>query len=59
MFGHPGHNAPGATSVLVGFPETGSGAVIMTNSANGIDFQIKMLEQINKEYDWPLSKKEV
>ena len=49
-----GANAPGATSLLVGCPATGQGAVIMTNAANGELVMIQLMLTIQKEYGWPL-----
>ena len=43
LFGHPGLNVPGATSILVGIPELGLGASIMTNSLNGLEVQRRIL----------------
>jgi CubicO group peptidase (beta-lactamase class C family) len=46
----------GSTSLLWAYPETGQGAIIMTNSASGqgaIRFEI--LLRVAFEYDWPLS----
>jgi CubicO group peptidase (beta-lactamase class C family) len=41
-FMHPGFNLPGATSVPIGFPNTGNGYVIMTNGANGIQLSMEI-----------------
>lgn len=50
---HPGLNVPGATSILVGFPELGQGASIMTNSLNGLTVQTQILNELGKKYEWP------
>ncbi|HLN55820.1 MAG TPA: serine hydrolase [Bacteroidales bacterium] len=51
-----GQNLPGATCIIAGFPDTGQGAVIMTNSENGELIQLELLESIGKVYAWPSSK---
>ncbi|MGD2248187.1 MAG: serine hydrolase domain-containing protein [Candidatus Methanofastidiosia archaeon] len=53
LFAHPGLNVPGATSILVGFPERGEGASIMTNSIHGLTVQTHILNELSKEYGWP------
>jgi CubicO group peptidase (beta-lactamase class C family) len=46
----------GSTSILWMHPETGQGAVIMTNSASGEGaIRLEILLSIAAEYDWPLS----
>lgn len=52
-FFHPGDNAPGASCWLVGLPERGKGAVIMTNGAKGNLLAMELLAAIGKEYRWP------
>lgn len=52
-FCHPGFNDPGATSMLIGFPETGQGAVVMTNGARGLELTLEILASIAREYNWP------
>jgi len=45
----------GSTSLLVAYPETGQGAVIMTNSATaGGTIRFEILLSIAAEYGWPL-----
>ncbi len=50
-FAHPGSNYPGATCWLIGFPESGQGAVIMTNGAGGELLSMEILAAIKREYD--------
>ncbi|NIO49780.1 MAG: serine hydrolase [Candidatus Aminicenantes bacterium] len=52
-FTYPGHNAPGATCVLIASPGTGKGAVIMTNGVNGLQLSLEILAAVGDEYDWP------
>jgi CubicO group peptidase (beta-lactamase class C family) len=52
-FLHPGDNWPGASCWLVGFPEQGKGAVIMTNGAKGNLLAMEVIAAIAKEYGWP------
>lgn len=52
-FCHPGFNEPGATSMLIAFPETGQGAVVMTNGARGLELTFEILSSIAREYKWP------
>jgi CubicO group peptidase (beta-lactamase class C family) len=52
-FFHPGENWPGATCWLVGYPETGQGAIIMTNGAKGNLLALEILQAIAREYGWP------
>ncbi len=52
-FLHPGDNLPGSSCWLVGYPETGQGAVIMTNGARGNMLAMEILPAIGKEYGWP------
>ena len=53
-FTHPGHNDPGANCMFIASPETGCGAVIMTNGAQGLFLAIEIITAIVAEYDWPL-----
>jgi CubicO group peptidase (beta-lactamase class C family) len=52
-FLHPGDNWPGATCWLVGYPESGQGAVVMTNGANGNQLAMEVVRAIAQEYGWP------
>lgn len=52
-FAYPGHNAPGATCVLIASPVTGKGAVIMTNGVMGLQLSLEILAALGDEYDWP------
>jgi len=51
-FTYPGHNAPGATCMLIASPGTGKGAVIMTNGVNGLQLSLEILAALGNEYDW-------
>ncbi len=53
LFLHPGSNYPGATCWLIGSPESGKGAVIMTNGAIGDLLSMEIITAIRKEYSWP------
>lgn len=55
-FLHPGGNYPGSNCQLIGFPEVGKGAVIMTNGAMGEVLAIEILAAIRKEYGWPIDQ---
>ena len=52
-FMYAGYNNPGATCLMVGSPSTGKGAVIMTNSASGLQLSLELLASIVNEYAWP------
>ena len=52
-FLHPGDNSPGASCWLVGYPELGKGAVVMTNGARGNLLAMEILKAIGEEYGWP------
>jgi CubicO group peptidase (beta-lactamase class C family) len=52
VFLHPGSNLPGMTCWLSGQPETGKGAVIMTNGAMGEVLALEIVSAIVREYDW-------
>ena len=52
-FMHPGSNNPGTSSMLIGNPATGRGAVIMTNGAQGLLFVVEMVAGISLVYGWP------
>jgi CubicO group peptidase (beta-lactamase class C family) len=51
-FLYAGHNAPGATSVLIASPVTGKGAVVMTNGVAGLQLSLEILPAIANEYGW-------
>lgn len=51
-FTYPGHNAPGATCMLIASPVTGKGAVIMTNGVMGLQLSLEILAALVDEYDW-------
>jgi len=44
----------GSTAVLYAYPETGQGAIIMTNSATGSVIRFEILLAIALEHDWPM-----
>jgi CubicO group peptidase (beta-lactamase class C family) len=44
----------GSTCFLIAFPETGQGAVMMTNSRKGGSLLLEILVSIAVEYGWPL-----
>ena len=46
---HPGENFPGATCWLVGIPQLGKAAVIMTNGSKGTALAIEVLEILRAE----------
>jgi len=46
----------GSTSLLWAHPETGQGAIIMTNSASGSLLRFEILLGIAREYGWPLGR---
>lgn len=43
----------GSTAIVMIYPETGQGAVVMTNSASGSSLRFEILFSIAAEYDWP------
>ncbi len=54
LFTHPGSNYPGLLCWLIGWPELGTGAVVMTNGAgleNGIFIAIEIVSSIDNEYN--------
>jgi CubicO group peptidase (beta-lactamase class C family) len=46
----------GSTCVLIAFPETGQGAVIMTNARTGTQLWIEIFLSLAMEYGWPLGE---
>lgn len=52
-FAQPGHNAPGATSMLIASPATGKGVVVMTNGEMGLLLSLEILAALVAEYEWP------
>jgi CubicO group peptidase (beta-lactamase class C family) len=52
FFLHPGSNAPGTTSFMIGSHLTGQGAVIFTNGARGELIAMQLVYTLAKEYDW-------
>ncbi len=55
VFAHPGSNYPGMNCWLLGYPETGRGAVIMTNGAMGEVLAMEIIAAINREYKMTIS----
>jgi CubicO group peptidase (beta-lactamase class C family) len=51
LFTHPGSNNPGLICWPIGWPKNGTGAVVMTNGANGLFLAIEIIEAINIEYN--------
>ncbi len=52
-FTHPGTNNPGAVCALIGNPESGDGAVIMSNGIGAELLHLEILAGIAAEYNWP------
>jgi CubicO group peptidase (beta-lactamase class C family) len=52
LFAHPGSNLPGTNCWLIGSPESGKSAVIMTNGAMGEVLAMEILRAIMSEYRW-------
>jgi CubicO group peptidase (beta-lactamase class C family) len=50
VFLHPGGNSPGMNCLLLGYPKTGRGAVVMTNGDRGEILFIEIVSAINREY---------
>lgn len=51
LFTHPGSNNPGLECWLIGWPERGIGAVVMTNGANGMFLEVEIINAIIAEYN--------
>jgi len=54
LFTHPGSNNPGLLCWLVGWPELGTGAVVMTNGPgimNGLFIAVEIASAIDNEYN--------
>jgi CubicO group peptidase (beta-lactamase class C family) len=51
-FSHSG-STEGYNCLLIGFIDSGKGAVIMTNSDNGNDLIMEVMRAIAREYEWP------
>lgn len=49
---HPGGNDPGASCLLCLLPDSGQGAVIMTNGMQGHPLTLEILSAIAKVYQW-------
>jgi len=56
LFWHTGGNDPGFLSLLIAFPESGQGAVIMTNGTRGQELASEIVSSIAEEYGWPGSR---
>jgi len=50
-FIHPGENGPGFTSWLIGWPERGTGVVIMTNGIQGRSLSVEIINAFHREYN--------
>jgi CubicO group peptidase (beta-lactamase class C family) len=50
-FIHIGENGPGFTSWLIGWPERGTGVVIMTNGIQGHSLAVEVINAIHREYN--------
>jgi CubicO group peptidase (beta-lactamase class C family) len=50
-FMHPGSNLPGLNCFLIGWPERGTAAIVMTNSAKGEVLAMEIISAINLEYN--------
>jgi len=51
LFANPGNNYPGLNCWLIGWPERGTGAVIMDNAANYGVLAVEIISAINIEYN--------
>jgi CubicO group peptidase (beta-lactamase class C family) len=51
-FLHPGDNQPGASSWLMGYPNSGNGIIIMTNGAMGNLLAMEIVAAAVNEYGW-------
>jgi CubicO group peptidase (beta-lactamase class C family) len=51
LFSHPGSNLPGLNCWLIGWPERGTAAVVMTNGAKGEVLAMEIIAAINLEYN--------
>jgi CubicO group peptidase (beta-lactamase class C family) len=50
-FIHHGENGPGFTSWLIGWPERGTGVVIMTNGIRGHSLSVEIINAFHREYN--------
>jgi CubicO group peptidase (beta-lactamase class C family) len=50
-FTHPGTNFPGFTSWLIGWPERGTGVVILTNGIQGHSLSMEIISAVHREYN--------
>lgn len=53
-FAHQGYNTPGTCALVIGTPESGQGAVIMANGANGFGLIFELLAGLADVYGWPV-----
>jgi CubicO group peptidase (beta-lactamase class C family) len=51
LFMHPGSNIPGLNCWLIGWPERGTAAIVMTNGAKGELLAMEIISAINLEYN--------
>ncbi len=54
VFLHPGDNAPGTSSWLMGYPETGNGIIVMANGAMGNLLAMEIVAAVITTYAWPV-----
>jgi len=52
-FYHPGQGLPGTTSWIIGYPQTGQGAVVLTNGEKGLEVTQEIISLIKTRYNWP------
>jgi len=50
---HPGSNYPGLNCWLIGWPERGTGAVVMSNGGASEFLGVEIVEAIDNEYNGP------
>ena len=52
-FLHNDYNSPSSVCIVIGFPNTGQGAVIAVNSENGEQLYLEVIATLVKEFNWP------
>ena len=52
-FLHNGYNTPGSVCIAIGFPDTGKGAIIASNSANGEQLYLEVIATLAEKCNWP------
>jgi CubicO group peptidase (beta-lactamase class C family) len=53
-FLHPGDNAPGTSSWLMGYPGAGNGIIVMANGAMGNLLAMEIVASVINAYGWPV-----